>query len=93
MHDKHLGTDKVAYGSTIHRLIRVLMPFGVDENLRVLLHDIHDGYLFWDVDTQSRFSSIRMSMISKSGAVKLKGKAAEVRRLCHPLHDAFKKYS
>ena len=71
MHDKHLGTDKVCYGSVIFRLIHVLMAGTVEENLRQLLGDIKDGYMAWDVEPQNRFTSIRLSMISKTGAIKL----------------------
>ena len=93
MHDKYLGTDKVAYGSVIHRLIHVLMPGSVFENLRTLLASIKTQYGVHDVPHNLRFAQLRFSMISKTGSVRLKGKAGEVRRLAAPLYDLFCMYS
>ena len=93
MHDKHIGTDKVLYGSTIDRLINEVMPNSVEENLRLVMAGVNEDYKGRGVPLQERFTSIRLGMISQNGAVKLKGKAAEVKSLAHPLHTVWKKYS
>ena len=74
MHDKHLGTDKVLYGSTINKLIQEVMPNAVEENLRVVMAEVTEEYNARGVPLQERFTSIRLGMISQTGSVKLKGK-------------------
>ena len=93
MHDKHVGTDKVLYGSTINTLIQDVMPYTVEQNLRILMAEITEDYNARDVPLQERFTSIRLGMISQTGSVKLKGKAAEVKSLAHGILKVWTKYS
>ena len=93
MHDKHLGTDKVLYGSTINKLIQEVMPNAVEENLRVVMAEVTEEYNARGVPLQERFTSIRLGMISQTGSVKLKGKAAEVKSLAHPLLRVWTRYN
>ena len=69
------------------------MPDSAGKNLQVLLDKVKDKYKEYDIPHNMRFAHIRLTMISQTGSVRLKGRAAEVRRLARPLHAIFKEYS
>ena len=92
MHDKNLGSDKVCYGSVIHILIHQLMPESPSENCAALMLELSKGYNTLKIDYENRFHAIQLNMISRVGAVKLKGKGGEVRHVVGPLHLAWMKY-
>jgi len=62
------------------------------DNLKVLLREIKTQYRALAVPHVSRFNSLKMSMISTNGGVRLKGKGGELRHLGQSLHLAYKKF-
>ena len=95
MHDKHLGTDRVLYGSVVFKLIHETMPKATaQENLNDLVALLKTEYGRRNVPYNKRYAGIKMSMINTSGgSVKLKGKAAEIRYVGGPLHTIWCRYS
>ena len=93
MHCKYLGHDLSVYGSTLKLLVRHVCPHAdAAANLRMVWQDVQD---FYQRDaTPCRFRNMRLSMFERRGASypKLRGKAAEVKYFCRPLHYAWTKY-
>jgi len=69
------------------------MPAGPAENLAELWQYIQSRYEARGIKLADRYGCMKLTMISTKTGPKLKGKAAEVKHLAHPLHDAWKAYS
>lgn len=81
MHSKYLGADQYVYGSVFYILCYMVLPGAALENLLVCWNFIKTYYR--NFDTKHKFQSIqKLSMfLRKSGGVKLRGKAAEIKGL------------
>ena len=90
MHNKYLGTDQQQFGSTLYVLCFLVLPGSPQENLLVCWGFIKQHYR--DHHANNRYGSItKLSMfLRKSGVIKLRGKAAELKGLCFPLLDLWK---
>ena len=90
MHNKYLGTDQQQFGSTLYVLCYMTLPNSPQENLLVCWNYIKKHYA--DHHSNNRYGSItKLSMfVRKSGVIKMRGKAAELKGLCFPLLDLWK---
>jgi hypothetical protein len=90
MHNKYLGTDQQQYGSTLFVLRYMILPNSPQENLLVCWNIIKKHYA--DHHSNNRYGSITKlsTFVRKSGVIKMRGKAAELKGLCFPLLDLWK---
>ena len=85
MHNKYLGADQYLYGSILYLLCYTILPSSPTQNLATCWQKIVDFYKANNV--KNRFRSIlKLSMfIRKTGVVKLRGKAGELKGICQAM--------
>lgn len=88
MHAKHLGTDKVLFGSVLWLLVNFVLLGEPEENLSVVWGQIQEYYHRHRV--KNIYGCLKMTMFTARATPKLKGKAAEIRDLGHALHWVWK---
>ena len=94
MHCKYLGHDVLVYGSVLSLLTRYVCTLGVTREQHQA--DLARRLLFLQKNkTPCQFRYLnRCSMFErKSGYPKLRGKAAEIKYFCRPIHYVRQKYS
>ena len=93
MHCKYLGHDMLVYGSILSLLCNHMLPGDCHANLQVVWSDIKACYKGWGTPCQFRYLN-KVSMFQRKAPQypKLRGKAAEIKYLCRPLHYVWKKY-
>lgn len=93
LHTKHIGTDGYYAGSTIRYLTHHILSGNVDDNLRVIVHDIKAAYKNHGIH-RDRFSFLKHTSIQGSSAKIpfLKGSGAQIRKMMVVLQSIFAKY-
>lgn len=92
MHNKYLGIDQYVYGSVLYVLCFMVLPGRPVENLATCWSFIKQYYK--DHRTSNRYQSIsKLSMfLRKTGVIKLRGKAGEIRGLGPALWELWAAY-
>lgn len=92
MHNKYLGTDQPQFGSVLYMLCYMVLPDSPIQNLLACWDVISKYYV--DHNCRNRYGSItKLSMfLRKSGVIKMRGKAAELKGLGAPLLFLWEKY-
>jgi len=92
MHAKYIGMDQYMYGSTFYYLVFYVMNKSAEENLEEIWQFLQKYYS--DHDTPVRYNYLnKLSMfVRKSGWPKLRGKAGEVKHLCHAMLAIWSKW-
>ena len=78
------------YGSTIYLLVHFMLLGTPEDNLKKVWADISAAYKMFD--TKHTYSSMKLTMLSAKGGIKLKGTAAEVRAIGRPPHHVWKQH-
>jgi hypothetical protein len=92
MHNKYLGIDQYLYGSILYILCFMILPLSPVANLQTCWNHIKSYYNTHLV--KNRFQSItKLSMfIRKTGVIKLRGKAGELRGIGPAIFDLWCTY-
>jgi len=93
MHTKHLGCDKVSYGSVMHLLCYELLPGTAEENCDQVWSECVAFYREHGI--RDHYKRMKLSLFCKPRAPHanfpvMRGKAIEIRNLAQPLHHIWK---
>ena len=90
MHNKYLGIDQHQFGSVLYILCFMVLPDTPKENLAVCWSHIKSFYR--SHNTANRYQNIsKLSMfLKRSGVIKLRGKAGELKGLGPAIYDLWK---
>lgn len=92
MHCKYLGSDQYQFGSVLKVLTHYQMAQSPEQNLRQLWKDIQDYCRLHQVGARFRYLTKVSMYVRATGAPKLRGKAAEIKRFIEPLIHVWEKY-
>ena len=93
MHVKYLGCDQYMFGAVLELLTTAIMGGAPEENLRAVWAALKDAYKQLHTPPQARYRYLnKLSMFTRKGYAKLRGKAGEIRHLGRALRVVFEKF-